>query len=148
MEMNSRITQSAPVKGRNNVTALRNGFYVYLRAQFTALLATAADFSVTIVLKEIAGLWYLYAVGIGAATGAILAFLLGRNWVFRSVSRSVHSQALRYILVASVSWFLNTTGVWFLTEFPAIPYLYSKLFVSVIIGLTFNFILTKRFVFA
>ncbi len=148
MEMNRPMANSTQAYGRNNASSLRNNFYVYLRAQFTALIATAADFSVTIILKEIAGFWYLYAVAIGAAAGAILAFFLGRHWVFRSASRSVHAQALRYVMVAAVSWILNTSGVWLLTELAAIPYLYSKLFVSVIIGLTVNFILTKRFVFA
>ncbi len=124
-----------------------SGFYTYLRSQFSALLATVTDFVVTIVFKEIVGIWYVHAVAIGAAVGAITAFVLNRNWVFKAQSKSVKQQAFRYILVAFGSWLLNTSGVYLLTESVGISYLYSKVVVSILIGLSYNFILAKRFVF-
>ncbi len=123
-------------------------FFTYLRAQLTSLIATASDFSVTIFLKEIVGIWYLYAVALGAAVGALIAFALNRNWVFSAASKSVSIQIFRYGIVAAGSWLLNTGGVYLMTEFIEISYLYSKIFVSILIGLSYNFILAKRFVFA
>lgn len=130
-------------KTRSNI----NSFYIYLRSQFTALLATLGDFSVTIFLKEIIGFWYVHAVGVGAAIGALIAFVLNRNWVFKSNTKSVQVQIFRYGLVAGGSWVLNTGAVYLMTELCTISYLYSKVAVSIFIGLSYNYILAKRFVF-
>ncbi|HNQ62303.1 MAG TPA: GtrA family protein [Bacteroidia bacterium] len=124
-----------------------SAFYTYLRSQLSALLATVTDFVVTIICKEGIGIWYVHSVAIGAAVGALTAFLLNRNWVFKVQDKSVKQQALRYVLVAGGSWLLNISGVYLLTESIGISYLYSKVVVSILIGLSFNFILAKRFVF-
>ena len=122
-------------------------FFTYLRSQFAALTATASDFTVTIFLKAIIGLWYVSAVALGAAVGALVAFFLNRNWVFKLKVNSIRVQAFRYGLVAGGSWVLNTGGVYLLTESLGISYLYSKIIVSIFIGLSYNYILAKRFVF-
>jgi len=124
-----------------------SAFYTYLRSQLSALLATVTDFVVTIICKEGIEIWYVHSVAIGAAVGALTAFLLNRNWVFKVQDKSVKQQALRYVLVAGGSWLLNISGVYLLTESIGISYLYSKVVVSILIGLSFNFILAKRFVF-
>jgi putative flippase GtrA len=136
-------------RGTMNKSALMpdRSFYTYLRSQFAALFATIADFSITIFLKEIIGIWYLIAVGIGAGVGAITAFFLNRNWVFKTGSRSIRVQAFRYGLVSGGSWVLNTGGVYLLTESTGISYIYSKVIVSIFIGLSYNYIMAKRFVF-
>ena len=128
-------------------TLKKSSFYTYLKSQFTALIATAGDFSITIILKEIIGFWYVHAVALGAAAGAIIAFLLNRNWVFKSTQNSIRTQAFKYGLVAGGSWVLNTGGVYLLTESLGISYLYSKIIVSIFIGLSYNYIMAKRFVF-
>ncbi len=86
----------------------RDSFYTYLKSQFTALIATASDFSITIFLKEIIGIWYVHAVALGAAAGALIAFLLNRNWVFNAKNKSLRVQVFRYGLVAGGSWVFNT----------------------------------------
>lgn len=132
-------------KSSNKIYALFTG--TYLKAQITALLATTVDFTITILLAEWLKVWYLEAVAAGAACGAITAFLLNRSWVFRAQEKALHFQALRYLLVAAGSWFLNTGGVYLLTETTGISYLVSKSLVSIIVGLTYNYMLAKRFVF-
>ena len=119
----------------------------FLRFQLTALLATSIDFLLTILLKEIAGFHYSLAVAIGATGGAITAFTVNRYWVFRSLGTHPALQAIRYILVASGSVILNTAGTYFATELLIFPYLISKAIVSIIIGFTYSYYFSKRFVF-
>lgn len=135
------------ISGETKQGVKTTNFFTYLRSQFVALTATASDFALTIFLKEIIGIWYLSAVGFGAAVGALVAFWLNRNWVFKSKRNSVRIQAFRYAVVAAGSWVLNTGGVYLLTESLDISYLYSKIIVSILIGLSYNYILAKRFVF-
>lgn len=70
-----------------------------------------------------------------------------QNLGFKSNKKSVGMQVFRYGLVAGGSWVLNTGGVYILTESMGISYLYSKIIVSIFIGLSYNYILAKRFVF-
>ncbi len=145
--MPNKSIVSTAVSEENKSGVKTTNFFTYLRSQFAALTATASDFTLTIFLKDIIGICYLSAVALVAAIGALVAFWLNRNWVFRSKQNSVRVQAFRYGLVATGSWVLNTGGVYLLTESLDISYLYTKIIVSILIGLSYNYILAKRFVF-
>jgi putative flippase GtrA len=119
----------------------------FLKFQLTAFLATSIDFLVTIILKENIGVYYTLAVAGGAFAGACTAFTINRYWVFKSLVGHPVSQGLRYILVAAGSIVLNTAGTYLLTESIHSPYLVSKAIVSLIIGFTYSYYFSKRFVF-
>lgn len=125
----------------------KSGTEEFLTAQFAAFIGTAIDFGVVIFLTEIIGTWYVISNAIGATFGAITNFFLGRNWVFNSTNNKIANQAFRYCLVATGSMILNTLGVYLLTEFTALNYIYSKIIVAILIAFTFNFLLQKYFVF-
>ena len=99
------------------------------------------------ILTEMIGIWYVVSNAIGASCGAITNFFLGRNWVFSPKENKITHQAVRYFLVATGSMILNTLGVYLLTEFTSLNYIYSKVMVAVFIAFTFNFLLQKFFVF-
>jgi len=119
----------------------------WLRSQAAALTATGTDFLVTIVLKELAGLWYVAANATGALSGAVVSFLLLRNWAFKKHNQRWHGQAVRYAAASAMSLILNTSGVWLLTEAFGIQYIVSKTLVAILMGLTINYLLFKHFVF-
>jgi putative flippase GtrA len=125
----------------------KSGTKEFLSAQVAAFIGTAVDFGVVIFLTEIIGVWYVVSNAIGAMCGAITNFFLGRNWVFSSTENKISHQAFRYFLVATGSMILNTLGVYMLTEFTSLNYIYSKIIVAVFIAFTFNFLLQKHFVF-
>jgi putative flippase GtrA len=125
----------------------KSGTKEFLLAQIAAFIGTAVDFGVVIFLTEFFGIWYVISNAIGATYGAVTNFFLGRNWVFLSTKNKVSHQAFRYFLVATGSMILNTLGVYLLTEFTSLNYIYSKIIVAVIIAFTFNFLLQKYFVF-
>lgn len=119
----------------------------FLRFQLTAMTATFVDFFITWILKEFGQIYYPYAVGIGACLGACTAFFINRHWVFKSLDGHPMSQGLRYMLVAGGSVVLNSSGTYLLTETMHTPYLVSKGIVALIIGFTYSYYFSKRFVF-
>jgi putative flippase GtrA len=119
----------------------------WLRSQAVAIAATTTDFLVTIGLKEFAGLWYVASNATGAFCGAVVSFLLLRNWAFQRNTTKWHGQALRYVIASGLSLMLNTAGVWLLTELFDIQYVISKTMLAVLMGLTVNYWMFKQFVF-
>lgn len=132
-------------KEKRSVNSLRDSKFV--RFQFTALLATVVDFSSTIFFKSVLEFYYVIAVGLGATLGGITAFILNRHWVFNSTSAHPFQQAIKYALVVAGSILLNTTGTYLLTEYLSFTYLISKAIVALIVGFTYSYYLSKRFVF-
>lgn len=119
----------------------------WLRSQGAALLATGTDFTVTISLKELTNLGLVVSNATGAFCGAVVSFLLLRNWAFKRHDQRWHGQAVRYIVASAMSLVLNTSGVWLLTEVFGIQYIVSKTLVAILMGLTINYLLFKHFVF-
>ena len=119
----------------------------FLRFQLTALLATTIDFAITIVFESMVGFHYSLAIALGATFGAMTAFFINRFWVFSSMKTHPAEQAMKYFLIVAGSIFLNTTGAYLLTETTMLTYLISKAIVSIIIGFTYSYYFSKRFVF-
>lgn len=121
----------------------------FLKAQLSSLIATAVDFTVSILLVEIFGLDYLaVSVAAGAVFGAITNFIINRYWTFEAKEKRVAKQSLRYLLVWAGSLLLNVSGTYSLNHFFNLQYVLAKISVAVIVGLTFNYILQKKYVFA
>lgn len=120
---------------------------IFMRFQITAMIATAVDFLFTILLKENLRIHYTLAVAGGATAGALTAFSLNRYWVFNSVNRNPLGQGFRYIIVAAGSIVLNTTGTYLLTDYLHLQYLISKAIIALVIGFTYSYYFSKRFVF-
>ncbi|GAA4451343.1 MAG: GtrA family protein [Chitinophagaceae bacterium] len=119
----------------------------FFRAQASSIIATLVDFTTTIVLKELFGLWYVLANITGVTCGGVTNFLINKDWVFNESKRGVHVQAGRYFLIWSGNFLLNAGGVWLLTQSSDLGYLHAKMIVSLILAFTYNFFLQKHFVF-
>ena len=120
---------------------------MFFRFQFTALMATTVDFLITIFFKEGFHVYYSWSVAAGACCGAITAFLINRYWVFNSLEKHPLEQAIRYLAVAAGNVILNTAGTYSITETFNCPYLVSKTIASIVIGFTYSYYFSKRFVF-
>lgn len=119
----------------------------FLKAQASSLMATAADFICTVVLKEVFGVWYILANIIGVTTGGLVNFFINRDWVFEGREKEIKFQAIRYFIIWTGNLVLNASGVWLLTQFGPFNYIVSKVIVSLIVGWTYNYFLQKNFVF-
>lgn len=119
----------------------------FSKSQYAALIATGCDFFCLIILVEFFSIWYVPATTFAALLGAIVNFILGRYWCFKANEQHWPNQAMRYFWVALGSLFLNTMGVFLITELLVTQYLLSKILVSIIIGFAFNYPLHRFYVF-
>jgi putative flippase GtrA len=121
--------------------------FTFLKAQASSLISSAVDFLITVILKELFGVWYLAASITGTICGGITNFLLGRIWVFSSEDKAVGPQAFKYSVVWVGNLLLNAGGVYLFTGIFGIKYWISKVTVSLIVGIGYNYVLQKFFVF-
>jgi len=119
----------------------------FLKAQFTSVAASGMDYLVYALLFYGLGVWYLTASITGLITGGIVSFMMGRNWVFKNGRRPTRIQALLYIVVWNGSLLLNTAGVYLVTEGLHADPTFSKILVSVTVGVSYNYLLQKNLVF-
>lgn len=121
----------------------------FVKAQASSFIASLIDFLTTIVCKEFFYLWYVIASLIGTIVGGVTNFALGRVWVFKKrKEKTIPVQAFKYMLVWGGNVGLNTGGVFLVTHFIGLDYKISKVLVSFTVGITYNYFLQKKFVFA
>lgn len=118
-----------------------------VKAQVASLLSTGVDFLVTITCVEVLHSWYLLATVLGNAAGGITNFYLGRYFVFQAAQQRTPAQGARYLLVWLGSMGLNAAGVYLFTQVLHLNYLHSKIMVSLLVGIGFNYLLQRYFVF-
>nr|WP_276902859.1 GtrA family protein [Pedobacter kyonggii] len=122
--------------------------FTYLKAQASSLVASAIDFGVTIIAVNLFGWWYLAASITGTVTGGAVNFYVNRKWVFESESTAIKWQVLKYILVWAGNLIIVTAGVFMLTHFFNLNYVLAKVLSSVLIGVSYNYIMQKQFIFS
>ncbi|MFC6998621.1 GtrA family protein [Rufibacter roseus] len=119
----------------------------FVKAQTASIVATLVDFLVTVLAVEWLELWYVSGTVWGTISGGITHFSLGRNWVFQSEDPRVIGQVIKYFIVWTGSFLLNALGVFLITHYLGISYVYSKVATSIMVGVGYNYVFQKRFVF-
>ncbi|MGI4738045.1 MAG: GtrA family protein [Janthinobacterium lividum] len=119
----------------------------FVRAQAASAAGTLVDLLVTILSVEVFGSWVLLATVLGNMAGGISNFYLGRYLVFQVPQHGARAQGRRYVLVWLGSMLLNAAGVYLCTQFFRLNYVYSKVVVSLLVGIGFNYFLQLHFVF-
>jgi putative flippase GtrA len=119
----------------------------FIKAQAASLTATIVDFAVTVLLKEVFHCWYLLASVLGTVSGGVVNFMMNRSWVFQAHDKKIHFQAVKYILVWIGNLVLVSGGVFVLTKYGGFSYIVSKITISVVVGVFYNYVLQKKFVF-
>jgi putative flippase GtrA len=119
----------------------------YIKAQAVFTLASFLDYGVTFFVVEGWHAPYLAGNLAGNIFGALTQFILCRQWVFRAGGKCATAQLYRFILVYVGDLALSAAGVWLFTHWAGLYYIASKLITSVTLGMTYNYLLQKRFVF-
>jgi putative flippase GtrA len=119
----------------------------FAKAQLASLIASIVEYWCTIIAVEIFGIWYVWASAIGTMIGGVTNFSLGRNWVFRNKEKTRQVQLLRYTMVWTGYLVLTTFGVFLLTHYAHVNYIISKATVSLLMAISYNYPLQKKFVF-
>ena len=126
---------------------MRNAVTTFCKAQFSAWIATCVDFSVSLVLARVCGLWYAYATFLGAVSGGVTNCFINYRWVFHALGMKKKYVALRYLLVWIGSIALNTYGTYALTEASGMNFVLSKAIVAVAVAVIWNYQMQRVFVF-
>ncbi|MBQ7441157.1 MAG: GtrA family protein, partial [Prevotella sp.] len=106
--------------------SLKHAIITFCKAQLSAQIATVVDFTVTALLAELFGIWYLIATFVGALSGGVVNCIVNYHWVFKAQELKKQFVAIKYLFVWCGSILLNTAGTYVLTELSAQHYLISK----------------------
>ncbi|RVU01063.1 GtrA family protein [Mucilaginibacter limnophilus] len=120
----------------------------FVKAQASSLISTIIDFTTTIVCNHFFHLWYVYSNFTGTVAGGVTNFALGRFWVFDAQEKNAPKQMVKYILVWMGNLGLNNGGVYLFVDFFHIDKYISKIIVSLVVGIGYNYVMQKKFVFA
>jgi len=129
------------------IMKIQDRLSTFLKYDLVALVATATDFTVLIGLTEMLNMWYLFSAIISAFLGGITGFVLERNWVFMKKDGKLTVQSTRYLLIWMVSIVLNTGFLYLMVDLFGYQYIVSKVIVSVLVGIGFNFLMHKYYIF-
>ncbi|MBL7681805.1 MAG: GtrA family protein [Flavipsychrobacter sp.] len=124
-----------------------NSVVAFIKAQAASLIATACDFITTVLCVELMHIQPVPATVTGNVFGGVINFSLGRNWVFTAKGESSLYQGLKYILVWLGNLLLNAVGMYILAIKLHVDYILSKLAVSLMVGVLYNYFFQKRYVF-
>ena len=127
---------------------IKHEIWTFCKAQFSAQVATVADFSMTMFLAEFCKLWYVWASFLGAVTGGIVNCIVNYRWVFDGTNDlKKRAIAFKYTLVWGGSILFNTTGTYALTEISGQYFIFAKMTVAVCVALLWNYQMQRLFVY-
>jgi putative flippase GtrA len=121
---------------------------VFIRVQVASILGSAADYATTILLTEIFGCPYLISNFMGNMLGGTAQFNLCRHWAFKNITGKMPVQVSRFILAFAGNLVLSAAGVYLITRFLGFNYIISKTITSILLGVTYNYYVQKKYVFA
>jgi putative flippase GtrA len=124
------------------------GFWQWMRHHAASIIATGVDYLVMISCVELLGLGPVAATPLGALSGALTNFTLGRRFTYRTTDVPAPSQAWRYALVSAASLGLNTAGEYLFQHILHIEYLLARVISSVIVSNAWNYPMQRYFVFS
>lgn len=117
------------------------------KAETSAIVASAVDFSLSFLLVQAAGTWYALASFFGALAGGIVNCYVNYRWVFDKQKQRKPYLMLKYFVVWSISILLNTSGTWFFTELSGVNFIIIKAIVALIVAILWNYQMQRIFVF-
>ena len=90
---------------------MKTQLVTFCKAEASAVVASAADFAVTLILAELLGLWYVCATFIGAVTGGVVNCMVNYRWVFSAQRLGKMRLALRYMRALKNYRYFHFIGV-------------------------------------
>jgi len=124
-----------------------NLFTSFYRYNIVAAIATSVDFAALVLLTELFEVWYMFSAFTGALAGGVTAFVLERNWTFMKQDGKLSVQAVKYVAMWITSLLLNISGLFLVVEYLGFDYITAKVIVAILVGIGFNFLTHKFFIF-
>jgi len=117
----------------------------FIRYITTGFLSFATEVSLLYILKDLCGIWYIYANSIAVFIIFWLNFLMNRFWTFKSRTKFTR-QLFLYGILFVINLVASNLIMYLLTDLLKIYYLISKIF-AVGLVVSWNFILYKKIIY-
>ena len=121
--------------------------HTFIKTQAVLIVGSLADFLTTILLVEVFHCWVIAGNAAGNIAGATAQFILSRNWAFNAKNERMDGQVTRFILMWIGSIIISSVGIYLITNYFNIHYLFCKLIVSILVGSSYTYLCSKKFVF-
>src|SRR5215813_131997 len=109
------------------------------RSILVSIFTTALDFGTLMGLVEVFHVDYRIATFLGTVVGFLANFLINRHYSFEATHGAMHWQFVRVLPVQGGSSALQTLGVWAFTEYGGFQVWTSKIIVSTLVYLLWNY---------
>ncbi|MEP7256909.1 MAG: GtrA family protein [Flavitalea sp.] len=119
----------------------------FLKANIASIIASLIDYLITLLAVAYFKTDVVLGGVIGTISGGVVNFLLGRNWVFSAENNNLYAQAGKYTLVWVGNLILNAAGMYALAKLAGFHYMIAKACTSVLVGIGYNYVLQKKYVF-
>jgi putative flippase GtrA len=122
--------------------------FTFIKVQAASILGSIVDYGTTVIGVEIFHCWYLLANLAGNICGGAAQFILCRKWAFKAGQGKMRIQAIKFILVFIGNIILSAAGIYLFTHYLRINYIVSKTITSVLLGVSYNYYMQKKYVFS
>ncbi len=125
--------------------------FIFAKAQVSSFVGGIVDYLLMIFFTEFFHVPYTISIVIGGIVGAIVNFILNRDWAFRSkklpYKHSGEIQLYRFMLVVINSILLKVSGTYYFTTYLKIDYKISRVITDLLVSIIFNYMLQRHWVF-
>lgn len=108
------------------------------------VIATAIDFSILAMLKEVFNVAVLVASVVSFSVSVFANYILSMLFVFKSTRENKIKEFVIFVALSIGGLLLNQLVMWLGTEFASIYYLWVKVFASILVPI-YNFVTRKVF---
>lgn len=124
---------------------MKNLFLQIVRFGIVGIIATAIDYGLMVILKEVVGISYLTSCAVSFTVSCVINYFLSIKFVFASNEKMSKPLELSvFCLLSLIGLGLNQVIMWYTVENLKINYLIGKIVATAIV-MAYNFISRKFF---
>jgi putative flippase GtrA len=141
---------AATTRRAASTTGIATTLKLFARHQAGAIFVTCLDFGTMSALVELFHTSAVMGTVVGAATGGVTNFVLGREWIFAASAAdgTRARQALRYTAVSGASLLLNAAGEYALHDRLGLQFQLARIVIASLVSVGWNFPMHRFFVFS
>lgn len=119
----------------------------FLRFGFVGVLMSIMHIVFVYVLTDIVGVWYLHSTTISYMVVTVINFFLQKFYVMRnSGTHEVHTQFIKYVVLALLNLGINTASMFVLVQIFSVQYICAQILTLGLVAV-FTFYVSRTYIF-